>query len=62
MAKEKPQTRFCKYCKTEIPYDARACSQCRKKQKTGIVKLVVITFLAFGIIGSALGVNHNRRV
>ena len=35
MAKEKPTTKICKHCKSEIPYDAKVCPQCRKKQKEG---------------------------
>ena len=33
MKKEKPTTKLCKHCKTEIPYDAKVCPNCRKKQK-----------------------------
>ena len=47
MAKEKPTTKICKYCKTEIPYDAKVCPQCRKKQGGGLLKKILI---ALGII------------
>ena len=32
MSKETPETKLCKYCKSEIPYDAKVCPNCRKKQ------------------------------
>ncbi len=54
MAKEKPQTKICKHCKTEIPYDARVCPQCRKKQKGGILKWVLIIVAALGVIGAVV--------
>lgn len=25
MSKETPETKLCKYCKSEIPYDAKVC-------------------------------------
>lgn len=62
MSKEKPKTKVCKHCKTEIPYDARVCPQCRKNQKAGIVKWVVITFLVLGIIGSAFGDDGDKEL
>lgn len=55
MSKEKPQTKVCKHCKTEIPYDARVCPQCRKKQKGGILKWVLIIVIALFVIGSFAG-------
>lgn len=55
MAKEKPQTKVCKHCKTEIPYDAKVCPQCRKKQKGGILKWILIIVIALIVIGAAAG-------
>lgn len=50
MAKERPATKLCKHCKTEIPYDAKVCPQCRKKQKSGVLKWVLIAFLVLAAI------------
>lgn len=50
--KEKPTTKLCKHCKTEIPYGAKVCPNCRKKQG-GILKWIVIVFVAICIIGAA---------
>lgn len=55
MAKEKPTTKICKYCKTEIPYDAKVCPQCRKKQGKGLVAKILIGLLVIGIIGAIFG-------
>lgn len=54
MSKEKPQTKVCKHCRTEIPYDAQVCPQCRKSQ-TGKWKWILISALVLGIIGAVFG-------
>lgn len=54
-AKEKPKTKICKHCKTEIPYDAKICPQCRKKQKGGILKWILIAIIALAVIGAVAG-------
>lgn len=55
MKKEKPTTKLCKYCQTEIPYDAKICPQCRHKLKGGKLKWIVIGIIAIMIIGSLAG-------
>ncbi len=55
MSKEKPATKICKYCKTEIPYDAKVCPQCRKKVKGGILKWIVIAVVAILVISAFAG-------
>lgn len=55
MAKEKPTTKICKHCKSEIPYDAKICPQCRKKQKGGVLKWVIIALVALIVIGAMSG-------
>lgn len=49
--KEHPTTKICKYCMTEIPYDAKVCPQCRKKQKRGALKWVIIAAAVLLLIG-----------
>lgn len=51
MKKEKPETKICKHCKTEIPYDAKVCPQCRKKQggKKWIVVLIIVIAIIIGL-------------
>lgn len=55
MSKEKPTTKICKHCKTEIPYGAKICPQCRKKQGKGIVKWIIIAIIAISIISILFG-------
>lgn len=55
MKKEKPATKICKHCKTEIPYGAKICPQCRKKQGPGGCLTAVIIVIAIGLIGSVFG-------
>lgn len=50
--KEKPQTKICKNCKTEIPYNAKFCPNCRKKQGMGRLTRVIIAIVAICIIGA----------
>lgn len=52
---EKPQTKICKHCKTEIPYGAKVCPQCRKKQGVGCLVWVIIIIVALGVIGALAG-------
>ncbi len=49
------KTKKCKYCKTEIPADAKVCPQCRKKLKGGKLKWVILILIVFCIIGYAAG-------
>lgn len=53
--KEKPQTKICKHCKTEIPYGAKVCPQCRKKQGMGCLVWAIIIIVAIMIIGALAG-------
>lgn len=59
MGKEKSETKICKHCKTEIPAKAKVCPQCRKKQG-GVLKWVIIVFVAIYIIGAASGGNDDK--
>lgn len=58
MAKEKPTTKICKHCATEIPYNAKICPNCRKKQGMGCLPLVLIVLgiiILLGVIGGSGG-------
>ena len=55
MSKEKPTTKICKHCKTEIPYDAKICPQCRKKQGPGGCLIAIIVVIVIVLIGSCFG-------
>ncbi len=56
MAKnEKPTTKICKHCKTEIPYDAKVCPNCRRKVKGGKLKWILIALVLVIIIAAAAG-------
>ena len=52
MAKEKPATKICKHCASEIPYKAKVCPHCRKKVSGGILKWVLIAIAAFIVLGA----------
>lgn len=60
MAKEKPEIKICKNCKTEIPYEARVCPHCRKKQG-GKLKWVIIAVVVIGIIGIVGGGGEDEK-
>ena len=53
MQKEKPTTKICKQCGTEISYQAKICPRCFKKQSSNI-KWIVIAVIAVFIIGGLL--------
>ena len=58
MAKEKPTTKICKHCATEIPYGAKVCPNCRKKQGPGcltIILIVIGVLILLGVLGSMGG-------
>ena len=50
MSKEKPETKICKYCKAEIPYGAKVCSHCGRKQGPGGCLISVIVVLVLIIL------------
>lgn len=54
---EKPTTKLCKYCKTEIPYDAKICPNCKKSQKPNgcliAILVVVVLFILIGVVGGS---------
>lgn len=52
---KKEGTKVCKYCKTEIPGDAKVCPNCRKKQGIKIWQIILIVIVVFGVIGSFSG-------
>ena len=55
MARQKPTTKLCKHCKTEIPYDAKVCPNCRRRVKGGKLKWVVIALVILFVIAAASG-------
>ena len=54
------KTKKCKYCKTEIPADAKVCPQCRKKLKGGKLKWVILIILVGAIIGAMAGESDSK--
>lgn len=48
--KERPSTKICRHCQTEIPYRAKVCPQCRKKQKKGVLKWLLIALAAIIVL------------
>lgn len=62
MSKEKPSTKICKHCKTEIPYEAKVCPQCRKKQKGGKLKWIILAAIVIVIIIAILGTGNSYKL
>ena len=57
MSENKSTTKLCKYCKSEIAIDAKICPYCRKKQRKGIIRAILLIILGFflmmvGIVSS----------
>ena len=52
---EQSQTKQCKYCKTEIPADAKVCPNCKKRQQPSgcliALIVVIVVVVLIGIIG-----------
>ena len=48
----KKTTKICKYCKTEIPVDAKVCPQCRRSQGGHGCLIMVGAVVVIGILGS----------
>lgn len=46
------EQKLCKYCKTEIPKDAKICPNCRKKQKKKWPIILIVVILLFALLGS----------
>lgn len=59
MSKEKPTTKICKHCKSEIPAKAKVCPQCRKRQG-GMLKWIIILIVVLVIIGAIAGGKDNK--
>ena len=55
MKKERPTTKLCKHCKTEIPYGAKFCPNCSKKQKKGVLSKILIAIVVLCILGALFG-------
>ena len=55
MNKEKPTVKQCKHCKSEIPYDAKVCPVCRKKQGAPGCLIVVLVVVVLGVIAAFAG-------
>lgn len=60
MARQKPTTKLCKHCKSEIPYDAKVCPNCRRRVKGGKLKWVIIVLLILFVIAAASGGNGDE--
>lgn len=52
---KKEGTKLCKYCKSDIPADAKVCPNCRKKQGIKIWQIILIIIVVFGVIGAFAG-------
>lgn len=55
MNKEKPTTKLCKHCKTEIPREAKVCPACRKKQGSKTVWIVIAAVVIILFAAAASG-------
>lgn len=52
-------TKLCKHCQTEIPKKAKVCPNCRKKQKGGFLKWIVIALVAIIAVSCVAGGDDN---
>lgn len=52
------ETKLCKHCKTEIPKDAKVCPNCKKKQSSKLIPILVAVLVVV-IIGAVAGGGSN---
>ena len=52
---EQTKTKLCKYCKSEIPADAKVCPNCKKRQRPGGCLIAVIVVVVLVILLAAAG-------
>lgn len=57
--KEKPTTKVCKHCKTEIPYTAKFCPNCRKRVRGGKLKWILLFLIILVVLMALLGGDSN---
>lgn len=60
--KETPETKLCKHCKTQIPYAAKVCPNCRKRVKGGKGKWIVLAVIVAVIIAAVATQDNPRKV
>ena len=62
---EKAKTKKCKYCKSEIPQDAKICPVCRKKQGPSgcllVIEVAVIAFIIFAVLLNMGGTSNEKK-
>ncbi len=56
------ETKKCKKCQTDIPKKANVCPQCRSKQGTPILAVIVAFFVLFVVIGLLGGGGNKNEV
>ena len=52
---EQTKTKLCKYCKSEIPADAKVCPNCKKRQRPGGCLIAVIVVVVLVILLAVAG-------
>ena len=57
---KKDGIKLCKYCKSEIPADAKVCPNCRKKQGIKVWQIILIVVVVIGIIGAVAGKGNEQ--
>lgn len=54
---DQKRTKTCKYCKTEIPADAKICPNCKKRQRPGECLIVVAVVVILVVLAAVFGGN-----
>ncbi len=52
MNENNTETKTCKYCGSQIPKAAKICPNCRKKQKGGVLKFIIIGVVVIIVIAA----------